>query len=155
MTHQSDHRDLPVQKAGQAVGAALLQPPLPSNIATTVREGAASAVPARPLRIWTFVLALGDAVRVAGGGPGSRKTGTAAPASCRPGVLPNQRRVLCHLPVARNILRQRSMQRITVSLHHLFPGRRLRPCPADFCEFGIQRLRYNPRFTADFRIPNP
>ncbi len=114
MTHHSNHRDLPVQKAGQAVGAALLQPPLPRN------------------SLNFEAMASGGAARVAGGDPGSTKTGTAAPASGFPGVLPNQRRVLRHPPVERNILGQRSMQRIAVSQHYLF---RRRTAPAVSCDF--------------------
>lgn len=64
MTHQSNHRDLPVQKAGQAIGAALLQPSLPRNtlnFAATASGGAARVAggdpgagrqaPPRPLRV--------------------------------------------------------------------------------------------------------
>ena len=120
MTHQLNHRDLPVQKAGQAVGAALLLPSLPRN---TLNSEA---------------LAPGDAARVAGRDPETRKTGTAAPASCLPGVLPNQRRVLCHLAAARNTLRQRSMQRIAVSPHYLFCGPTASAVP--YARVGVRSL---------------
>jgi hypothetical protein len=131
MTYQLNHCDLPVQKAGQAVGAALLQPPLPSNIAPTLQGGTASAVPVRLLQIWTLVRASGGAARVAGGGAGSMRTGTAAPTSRLPGVLPNQRRVLRRPLVARNALRKRSMQRNAASPHYLFRRRAASVVPCE------------------------
>jgi len=90
MTHNSNHRDLPVQKAGQAVGAALPFQPLPSTISykilrTLLRQTKATAPE----------ILKGGAVRVAGGELLSKKTSTAARVSCRD-LLPIQRRAPRH-----------------------------------------------------------
>jgi hypothetical protein len=71
MTHQSNHRDLPVQKAGQASWNGTSYQPLPSN-------------------------ALDGADRVAGGNAMSKKASTAALESFRSGPLPNRRRAPRH-----------------------------------------------------------
>ncbi len=84
MTHKSNHLDFPVQKAGQAVGAALLQQPLLRTISSRTEGGA---------------------VRVAGGDATSKKTSTAALVSFRPGLLPNHRRAPCHPRFCRGHLR--------------------------------------------------
>ncbi|HKN25548.1 MAG TPA: hypothetical protein VJX72_11935, partial [Candidatus Acidoferrum sp.] len=52
MTHQVDRCNFPAQKAGQAVGAALLLPLLLRISVLVFREGAASAVPEKSPERW-------------------------------------------------------------------------------------------------------
>ena len=110
MTHNSNHRDLPVQKAGQAVGAALPFRPLPSTHSHDIRRTFFCSA--------GFHLSRSDArsqgktfspridnpltpsfrdgsVRVAGGELLSKKTSTAARVTCRD-LLPFQRRAPGH-----------------------------------------------------------
>jgi hypothetical protein len=98
MTHKSNRCNLPMQKAGQAVGAALLQQPLPSNTGQTLTGGS---------------------VRVAGGETMSEKTSTAALDSLRRGPLQNQRRAPRHPAGASSSGMHRAMQRITRMLHYM------------------------------------
>jgi len=79
MTHNLNHREPPVQKAGQT-GTALPIQPLPSNKKV----------------LWHSPEATGVVVRVAGGETVSKKTSTAALVFFRHGLLPNQRRAPRH-----------------------------------------------------------
>ncbi len=94
MTHNSNRCNAPMQKAGQAVGTAHANQPFPRNRSSRFRRRGqdaehrvfASEVP-------TFASGPG---RVAGGETISKKTSTAALASFRHGLLPNQRRAPRH-----------------------------------------------------------
>lgn len=118
MTLNSIHRDRLVQKAGQALGAALPLQPLPrilTILAFRAQRGISRLLKANCY--YARLLCVGaphaaphlgtqlkpapqvftdDAVRVAGGITPSQKTSTAALASFRFGVFPNQRRALRH-----------------------------------------------------------
>jgi hypothetical protein len=99
MTHNLNHREQPVQKAGQTDGAALPPSPDPAAI---FREGTTSVVPygwgdrrasalgGRPL------FKSSGAGRVAGGETMSQKTSTAALESLHHGPFPIQRRAPRH-----------------------------------------------------------
>ncbi|MGB9432670.1 MAG: hypothetical protein WBQ89_10545, partial [Candidatus Acidiferrum sp.] len=98
MTHKSNRCNLPMQKAGQAVGAALRQQPLPSNTGQTLTGGS---------------------VRVAGGETMSEKTSTAALDSLRRGPLQNQRRAPRHPAGASSSGMHGAMQRNAGMLHYM------------------------------------
>jgi hypothetical protein len=87
MNNKSIHRDLFVQKAGQAAGAAL-----PWSL---FREGTTSVVPFRR-RSQGALAPEGGSDRVAGGTITSVKTSTAALASSRRDLIHDQRRAPRH-----------------------------------------------------------
>jgi len=112
MTHQSIHLDFPVQKAGQAVGTALPNQPLPRYRSSRFRQGTASAVPEQGPEHSALATEVptGGSVRVAGGETMSKKTSTAALDSFCQGSLPIQRRAPHHPARARISGKNRSMQ---------------------------------------------
>jgi hypothetical protein len=99
MTHNLNHREQPVQKAGQTAGAALPFSPDPTAI---FLEGTTSVVPygwgsrqaLAPEGLSLYKLS--GAGRVAGGETMSQKTSTAALESFRHGPFPIQRRAPRH-----------------------------------------------------------
>jgi hypothetical protein len=91
MTHNSIHGEHPVQKAGQAVGAAL---PLPRSYVGELYARHHLGTQLEPVS--AVEVSSDDAVRVAGGFTLAQKASTAALASFRFGVFPNQRRAPRH-----------------------------------------------------------
>jgi hypothetical protein len=97
MTHNLNHREQPVQKAGQKAGAAFPPSPNPSCVprettTSASREGTTSVVPYALGNQGASAPEATDAERVAGGETLSQKTSTAALDSFRRGPLRLQRR---------------------------------------------------------------